>query len=64
MQVRYVGPFDAVDVPVPGEVHMRTVKRGETLSLADEAFARSLCEQETWEAVRPAPAARGPKEGE
>lgn len=45
-KVKYVGPFEAVQVPAAGGV---TVERGKSIDV-DEAVARSLCQQkDNWE---------------
>ena len=53
MKVRYVGPFDAVDVA--GHLN---VQRGATIDVADE-IAAALCEQsDVWQAVKTTKAAK------
>ena len=49
MKVKYVGPYEAVDVPIPGSITGASiqVKNGEWLDTTEE-HALSLAEQETW----------------
>lgn len=46
-KLRYVGPFDAVDVPAL----RKTVKRNHQIEVEDKAVAASLLEQSDWEEV-------------
>lgn len=47
MRVKYVGPYDAVDV-----AHLVGVKQGEEVDVSAE-LGKSLCEQETnWQPVK------------
>lgn len=51
MRVKYVGPYDAVEVPELGVA----VRRGEPFDLRD-GDAKLLLQQDTWEEVAPAKA--------
>lgn len=47
-KIKYVGPFDAVEVPALG----RDVKRGEPIEVEDAEIAKSLLEQkDNWQRV-------------
>ena len=48
MKVRYVGPHAEVTIAATGQ----TVARGDTVEV-DTVLARALCEQATWQPVRP-----------
>lgn len=56
MKVRYVGPHEAVDVPLPNSVTgaEATVARGDVLDTTAD-HAQSLAEQDIWELVEAAP---------
>ena len=63
-KLRYVGPFDAVDVPAI----RATVKRNHQVEVADRAIADSLLAQADWEEVgtpksQQKPAAEDSKQG-
>lgn len=60
-KIRYVGPFDAVDVPAL----RATVKRNHQVEVADRAIADSLLAQADWEEVGAKAAAKKaePEEG-
>lgn len=58
MKVKYVGPYDAVDV-----AHLVGVKQGEAVEVSAE-LGKSLCEQDTnWQPVTAKTASAENKEG-
>lgn len=58
MQLRYVGPVDALDVPLPygGTV---TVKRGEEVKLPNSLAEELLKQKTNWEKAQPGPNLKG-----
>lgn len=59
-KIRYVGGFDAVDVPALGQ----TVKRNHQVAVDDKTLAASLLEQSDWEEVGVPKAAKAETEEE
>jgi hypothetical protein len=54
MLLRYIGPHDAVEVPLP-DGSQPEVKRDEALQVSDREFAERLLEQvSNWELAKPA----------
>lgn len=52
MQIRYVGPHAAVDVPLPSNRWVRAERNGDPIEV-DEAHGKSLAEQaENWVVVK------------
>jgi hypothetical protein len=54
MLLRYIGPHDAVEVPLP-DGSQPEVEREKTLEVSDREFAERLLEQTSnWELAKPA----------
>ncbi len=49
MRVKYVGPFDGVDIPQAG----LTVARGEVVELSNDVAGEFLAQEGNWERVYP-----------
>ena len=61
--VKYIGPHDAVDVPLPNGTEA-TVKHGEALETTGEHAAGLLEQPSNWEAVKRAAPVKEKKEGD
>lgn len=50
MEIRYVGPFDQVEIADTGQ----TVAQGDTVSVDDSLAERLLAQTDNWQAAKPA----------